>query len=69
MTEILMKPPRFYYAQQVFFLGGEGSVKSFKNETEIWIYTIEMMLGPEPDFGRIGGETSILLSEDDLYAI
>jgi hypothetical protein len=52
-----------------YFLGGEGSVKSFKNETEIWIYAIEMMLGPEPDFGRIGGETSILLSEDDLYAI
>lgn len=68
MPEKLMRPPRFCYDQQVIFLGGKGSVKSFKNETEVWIYTIEMMLGSEPDFGRIGGEASILLNEDDLYA-
>lgn len=69
MPKILTKNPSFYCTQQVNFVGGEGTIVSCKCEAKIWIYTVEMMLGPEPDFGRIGGETSILLSEDDLYAI
>lgn len=60
--------PSFCHAQQVSFLGGEGSIKSFKYEAEAWFYIIEMTLGPEPEFGRVGGETTILLSEADLYA-
>ena len=54
--------------QQVSFLGGEGSVKSFTYEAKTWLYIIEMTQGPEPDFGRVGGETTVLLSEADLYA-
>lgn len=61
--------PSFYRAQHVSFLGGEGSVKSFNYEAEAWIYIVEMSLGPEPDFGRVGGETTIVLSETDLYAV
>lgn len=60
--------PSFGPAQRVGFWGGEGSVKSFSYEAEAWFYVIEMTLGPELDFGRVGGETMVLLSEADLYA-
>ncbi|WP_263970519.1 hypothetical protein [Leptolyngbya sp. KIOST-1] len=43
-------------------------MKNFIYEAETWFYTIEMTSGPEPDFGRVGGETTVLLSEADLYA-
>lgn len=69
MTEILIKTPKFCHDQHVRFLGGEGSIKSFKYESETWTYIIEMTLGPEPGFGRIGGETTILLNETDLRAV
>ncbi len=68
MDKGLIGSPSFCRAQQVSFLGGEGAVKSFKYETETWFYIIEMTPGPEPDFGRVGGETTILLSEADLDA-
>jgi hypothetical protein len=68
MDKGLIELPSFGRAQQVSFLGGEGSVKSFKYEAETWFYIIEMTLGPEPDFGRVGGETTVLLSEADLDA-
>lgn len=68
MDKKLITLPSFYRAQRVSFLGGEGSVKSFNYEAETWLYVVEMTLGPEPDFGRVGGETTVLLSEADLYA-
>lgn len=68
MDKISIGSPSFYSAQHVSFLGGEGSVKSFQYEAETWFYVIEMPPGPEPDFGRVGGETTILLSEADLHA-
>lgn len=68
MDKELIRLPSFCQAQQVSFLGGEGSVKSCKYEAETWLYIIEMTPGPEPEFGRVGGETTILLSETDLHA-
>ncbi len=68
MDQGLIGLPSFCRAQQVSFWGGEGSVKNFIYEAETWFYTIEMTSGPEPDFGRVGGETTVLLSEADLYA-
>ncbi|MGB3492484.1 MAG: hypothetical protein WBA57_07140 [Elainellaceae cyanobacterium] len=68
MTEILIRSPSFYYAQRVSFLGGEGIVQSYKYEAETWTYIVKMALGPEPQFGRIGSETSVFLDEADLYA-
>ncbi len=65
MEKTVIGLPSFCRAQQVSFLGGEGSVKSFNYEAETWFYMIEMTLGPEPDFGRVGGETTALLSETD----
>lgn len=68
MDKGLIEVPSFCRAQRVSFLGGEGSVRSFNYEAKTWFYVIEMTAGPEPDLGRIGGETMVLLSEADLYA-
>ncbi len=58
--------PRFSSDQTVYFAGGKGTIKNYHPESGIWIYTIEMDMGPEPDMGRIGSETTILLPEADI---
>ncbi|WP_073070635.1 hypothetical protein [Phormidesmis priestleyi] len=60
------KLPKFRHAQLVSFVGGEGIVKSYKPESGNWTYLIEMALGLEPDFGRVGAETMLFLNEADL---
>jgi hypothetical protein len=52
----------------VQFLGGAGIVRSYKPEANSWSYLIEMELGPEPDFGRIGAEAMVIITEADLDA-
>ncbi|MEH2042290.1 hypothetical protein [Nostoc sp.] len=66
MTPTFMKLPKFRNTQWVRFVGGEGIVRSYTPESGTWTYLIEMALGLEPDFGRMGAETMILLSEEDL---
>ncbi len=66
MAATYMRVPKFRNTQWVSFVGGEGIVRSYKPESGTWTYLIEMVLGPEPDFGRIGAETTILLTEEDL---
>jgi hypothetical protein len=68
MTAKSIEKPGFHLAQRVRFVGGEGIVKRYKTEAETWIYLVEMELGPEPDFGRVGAETTIVLPEADLRA-
>lgn len=58
--------PKFSKGQYVTFLGGEGVVRSFKLDAGIWTYFIEMMQGPEPEFGRVGAETMLLLHETEM---
>jgi len=58
----------FKREQKVKFVGGEGIVRNFKFEDERWLYVVEMPLGREPVFGRIGAETMVLLSETELRA-
>lgn len=58
----------FSREQKVKFVGGEGIVRNFKFEDERWLYVVEMPLGREPEFGRIGAETMVLLSETELRA-
>jgi hypothetical protein len=58
----------FNREQKVKFVGGEGIVRNFKFEAERWLYVVEMPLGQEPAFGRIGAETMVLLSETELRA-
>ncbi|MEH2278879.1 MAG: hypothetical protein V7K40_29855 [Nostoc sp.] len=66
MTATFMKLPKFCNSQLVSFVGGEGIVRSYTPESGTWTYLIEMALGLEPDFGRVGAETMILLTEADL---
>ncbi|WP_375503092.1 hypothetical protein [uncultured Nostoc sp.] len=66
MTATFMKLPKFRNTQWVSFVGGEGIVRSYTPESGTWTYLIEMALGLEPNFGRVGAETMILLTEADL---
>ena len=59
--------PQFHKNQQVYFIGGAGTIASLIASTE-WFYQIEMVQGPEPEMGRIGSETTILLDEADIQA-
>ncbi|MBD1834453.1 MULTISPECIES: hypothetical protein [Cyanophyceae] len=68
MTATFIKVPSFRQAQQVSFVGGEGIVRSYRPEAGTWTYLVEMALGLEPDFGRVGAETMVLLNEADLRA-
>jgi hypothetical protein len=68
MTEVCMTVPKFRHKQQVRFSGGEGIVRNYKSEFGGWTYVVEMTLGLEPDFGRIGAETMVLLTEAELCA-
>jgi hypothetical protein len=58
----------FKLAQRVKFVGGEGIVRHVKFEAQNWTYLVEMPLGQEPEFGRVGAETMVLLSEPELRA-
>ncbi len=68
MNEVCTDVPKFRHKQQVKFSGGEGVIRNYKSEFGGWTYLVEMTLGLEPDFGRIGPETSVLLNEEDLCA-
>jgi hypothetical protein len=69
MTATLIKTPGFSPTQRVCFMGGEGIVKHCKCQTGMWIYVVEMPLGPEPDFGRAGAETMVIFTEEDLCSV
>jgi hypothetical protein len=68
MTSICNVVPRFRPKQRVRFVGGEGVVRNYNSGIRGVMYLIEMALGPEPSFGRIGPETTIILNEADLRA-
>jgi hypothetical protein len=68
MIATFIKEPSFHPAQRVSFVGGEGIVRSYRPEAGTWTYLVEMALGLEPDFGRVGAETMVLLNEADLRA-
>ncbi|BAU63426.1 hypothetical protein STA3757_07900 [Stanieria sp. NIES-3757] len=64
-----LNQPKFDQDQTVCFLGGTGTIKSRHQEANMWTYTVEMSMGLEPDFGRIGAETRIVLDEIDIHEI
>lgn len=68
MTARAIEVHRFQPAQRVRFVGGEGIVRNLKLETGSWKYLVEMPMGDEPSFGRVGAETMVLLSETELRA-
>lgn len=69
MSVIAANVPNFCHDQRVRFVGGEGTVESYRSEDDTWIYLIKMSMGPEPDFGRVGGETTVVLLESDLWTV
>lgn len=68
MIETSRKLHSFDRDQRVKFWGGEGIIRNFKFEAESWTYLVEMPMGVEPEFGRIGAETMVLLGETELRA-
>jgi hypothetical protein len=68
MNATTLMLPRFSRNQTVQFSGGVGTIKSYQpNSNNTWTYAIEMELGPEPIFGRVGFETTILLLETEIH--
>jgi hypothetical protein len=61
--------PKFNRSETVSFVGGVGKIKSFHPNSGTWVYRVEMELGPEPDIGRIGSETTVLLHESDICEV
>jgi hypothetical protein len=68
MNATSIEVPKFHPDQVVRFMGGQGLVRSYKFEFGNWTYLVEMAMGLEPDFGRVGPETMVLLDEADLCA-
>jgi hypothetical protein len=68
MNAIYKREPKFRPKQRVTFVGGEGIIRRCISKLGRWVYLIEMALGLEPEFGRIGAETMVLLEEEDLCA-
>ncbi len=69
MPTKLLKIPRFNKEQIVGFIGGIGIVKTYQLEAGNWTYLVEMEMGPLPKMGRIGPETTIWLTEADLFGL
>jgi hypothetical protein len=65
----LSRLPRYAQNQMVSFLGGMGKIINYHPDSNTWRYAITMELGPEPDFGRIGYETTILLHECEIQGV
>ncbi|MBW4505982.1 MAG: hypothetical protein KME64_05680 [Scytonematopsis contorta HA4267-MV1] len=61
-----MASPKFQKGQVVEFIGGVGSVVNYRHSSGNWSYFVKMEMGLEPEFGRIGAETTVLLFETDI---
>lgn len=66
MNTDCLSQPKFEPNQIVSFVGGKGKIKSRQPQINQWTYTVEMIMNSEPDFGRVGTETTILLEETDI---
>ncbi|MUH01628.1 hypothetical protein F7734_58995 [Scytonema sp. UIC 10036] len=69
MNNKLIVPPKFNTRQVVRFLGGVGTILYYQPDSYTWKYAVEMAKGPEPEMGRIGPETTILLHEEDIQGM
>jgi hypothetical protein len=66
MPTTCVPKPKFCDRHPVRFDGGEGIVRQANWECGRWTYIVEMPLGVEPKFGRIGAESMVLMDETDL---
>jgi hypothetical protein len=53
----------------VHFVGGMGKIKNYRPNSATWTYAVEMEMGREPEMGRVGFETTILLDEADIEEV
>lgn len=51
------------------FQDGTARIDSYYWESGIWAYIVEMALGPEPDTGKAGSETTIILYKEEIQAV
>ena len=58
-TTNVTRQPRFSKGEMVCFVGGVGIIKNCRPDSGTWTYAVEMELGPEPEMGRVGSETTI----------
>lgn len=68
-TTKVMTMPKFSKKQRVCFVGGTGTIKNCLPESGTWTYAVEMELGPEPEMGRVGSETTVLFDETDIHQV
>ncbi len=61
--------PKWGKDLMVRFIGGVGRIKSSRPDSKNWTYAVEMEMGAEPDFGRVGAETTIILYEEDILEV
>lgn len=66
ITKCAMTKPRFSTNQQVRFIGGMGTIRSYRADAGIWIYVIEVSRAANCDAGKRCRETLILLHEADI---
>ncbi len=66
-TKILPKlQPKYHKNQEVSFVGGKGKVLNCHQDAGRWTYFVKMEMGPEPEMGRVGPETTVLLYETEI---
>ncbi|MBD2562936.1 MULTISPECIES: hypothetical protein [Nostoc] len=65
-TALDLTRPKFCKGQKVEFIGGLGTIIQYCLNSGYWSYLVEMEMGSEPEMGRIGCETTILLFETDI---
>ncbi|MEC4819648.1 MAG: hypothetical protein SAK29_41215 [Scytonema sp. PMC 1069.18] len=61
--------PRFSKNQFVSFIGGIGKILTCQLDSGIWTYAVEMEMGPLPEVGRVGPETTVLLYETEIHDV
>jgi hypothetical protein len=68
LTNVYQKQsqPKYRKNQKVSFIGGMGKVLNYHQDSGIWTYFVEMEMGPLPEMGRVGPETTVLLYETEI---
>ncbi|MGK7876591.1 MAG: hypothetical protein AB4426_25845 [Xenococcaceae cyanobacterium] len=64
-----MTTPQFSLNQKVYFTEWIGTIKSYRDDSGEWIYTVEITLGSESDIDKTGSHTTILVHESDMNLI
>lgn len=64
-----MIKPKFSKNQTVCFVGGVGTIESYRADSSTWAYTVEMKKGQTGKISTVGSETTIFLHEEDIHGV